>query len=286
MIGHKLRVSVAAIAVALLFAVPGIGVAQQVDELHNKLPDSIKASGIVRVGSPRTIAPQVFLEGDKLVGIAVDLATAMEPILGVKFEWIDMQWPGIIPGLQGGSIDASMGIISFKQDRKDILNMIPFVQDQLGYLVPAGVEGVTEDPQSLCGRPVGAIQGSIFTATVEAEGAKCVANGKANIDLKQFASNAAVIAAFQAKNIDAWAHTTIELHAAEENLGEGAQLYLANGWSLPPSTISTSIDQKELAEAILGALHILVDNGEYATILTRYGNGDGALDKAQIAINP
>lgn len=39
-----------------------------------------------------------------------------------------MQWPGIIPGLQGGSLDASLGIISLEPEREDILNMIPFSQ--------------------------------------------------------------------------------------------------------------------------------------------------------------
>jgi polar amino acid transport system substrate-binding protein len=262
--------------------------AQQVAELHDKLPDSVKSSGVIKVGAPRTIPPHVFLRDGQLVGIAVDLAKEMEPILGVKFEWNDMQWPGIIPGLQSGSIDVSMGMVSFKPERKEILNMIPYVRDGSSLLVDADRTDITDDPQTLCGQTVGAVQASNFVTILEAESQKCVANGKPEIKILQFSGNSAVQAAFQAKNVDAWIHTTVEMGSIVKALDGKAKMYTpkSEGWTAPPVTIAIAKDQSGLAEAIQGALQILVKDGRYKAAMETYDNGQSVMDSSEIVINP
>lgn len=262
--------------------------AEPIAELHDKLPDQVKSSGVIKVGAPRTAPPQVFLQDGELTGIAVDLAKEMEPILGVKFEWNDMQWPGIIPGLQSGSIDLSMGMISFKPERKEILNMIPYVRDGSSVLVDVDRSDITDDPQTLCGHSVGAVQASNFVTIIEAQNEKCVASGKPAIKILQFAGNSAVQAAFQAKNVEAWVHTTVEMGAIVKALGGKAKMFTpeSEGWTAPPVTIASAKDQLGLAEAIQGALQVLVKDGKYQSILAKYDNAQSAMDASEIVINP
>lgn len=286
----KFRMLATALAAAATVMLAGqtAARAQPVAELHGKLPDDIKSSGVIKVGVPRTVPPHVFERNGELVGVAVDLAKEMEPILGVKFEWIDMQWPGIIPGLQSGSINVSMGMVSFKPERKEILNMIPYVRDGVSLLVNADQTDITDDPQTLCGHTVGAVQASSFVATIEGEDKKCVANGKPEIKLLQFSANSAVQAAFQAGNIDAWAHTTVELGAVVKALDGKAKMLSprSEGWGAPAITISTAKDQAGLADAIQGALQVLVKDGKYKSILEKYDAGASTMDASEIVVNP
>src|SRR5882757_4112595 len=77
--------------------------------LHELLPEAIKQSGIVKVAAPRQLPPNIYEEAGVLKGEAPDLMKAIEPILGVKFNFADVQWPGVLPGIQSGNYDMSIG---------------------------------------------------------------------------------------------------------------------------------------------------------------------------------
>lgn len=275
-----------AIAAAMLLGWHSGALAQAVDALVAKLPDSVKSAGVIKVGAPQTIKPHVFLDGDKLTGVAVDLANEIGPMLGVKFEWVDMQWPGIIPGLQSGAIDLSVGMISYKPDRKEILNMIPYINDANSLLVASTNTDITEDDQSLCGKKVGVVQASWFLDLATAASKRCTDAGKPAIEILQYSANAGVQAAFQSGSIDAWLHTAVELVAIRQALGDSAKIVNLGGdnWKTGAITMSTSKDQQGLAEALQGAMQKLVDDGRYKAILDKYSVGDLAIPT--MTINP
>lgn len=254
--------------------------------LRAKLPEHIRTSGVIKVGSPRVIRPQVYLENGELTGLAVDIAKAIEPVLGVQFEWQDMQWPGIIPGLQAGSIDASIGIISYLPERADFLNMIPYVQDLAGVIVASDVSGVSDDPLSLCGRKLGGIQGTVYLQFSAATSQQCVDNGKPPIEEQVYSNSGTVLTAFRAHNIDGFVTTYVETLSIAKNGNNGDKVYAMTQWPTPATVVATAKQETALAEAIQGALQKIYDNGEYEKILAKYDLTPNALDRSEIAINP
>ncbi len=276
----------AALAAGLLLGASGLASAQVVAELADKLPDTVKESKVIKVGAPQTIPPHVFLQDGQMTGVAVDLARAMEPILGVTFEFQDMQWPGIIPGLQSGSIDVSMGIISFKEDRKEILNMMPYIKDAISLLVPTANTDITSDDKTLCGKRVGAVQASWFVDLAVGASERCTAAGLPAIEVQQYSNNAGILAAFQSGSVDAWLHTAVELLAIKATLEGSAKLVDLAGpdWATGAITMSTSKDQLGLAEALDGAMDQLVADGTYKKILDKYTVGELAVEA--VDINP
>ncbi|MBV8747059.1 MAG: transporter substrate-binding domain-containing protein [Xanthobacteraceae bacterium] len=281
------RTCVAALVFATLLSVHSASAQDTVNaELHDLLPARIKASGVIRVGSPRTIPPQVFVKNGQLTGMAVDASRALEPILGVKFEWGDMQFPGIIPGLQSGAIDLSWGIVSYLPERAAILNMIPFNKGGSGVMVQPGVEGFSSSPMSMCGRRVAGVTGSNVTTLTNQTSAKCLAEGKAPIQHQVYANSGAALVAFQAGNVEGYVSTYTYLLDVNKNAGGKYTVYDFGDWPAPPSGIAVAKDELGLAKALEGGLQILLKNGTYHKILESYGMGATALPASQMTINP
>lgn len=254
--------------------------------LHDMLPERVKQSGVIKIGSPQTIPPQVFLKDQKLVGVAVDVSRAVEPILGVKFDWEDMQWPGIIPGLQSGTIDASWGIMGYLPERTKFLNIIPFVKDEAGLIVQPGATGFSSSTSSLCGQKVGGLQGTNYATYTEAESKKCVSAGKPPIDQHIYSSSGAALVAFQAGNVDGFITSYIEALDINKKSGGKYKTFAIDAWPSPPESIATAKDEWALAQAIAGAMKILQDNGSYKKILASYDIADVALPASETVIDP
>jgi polar amino acid transport system substrate-binding protein len=79
--------------------------------------DSIKKAGVLRVGTWLQYKPEMWkdLQTGEIKGFWVDMARKMGADLGVKVEFIDSDWDGLIPGLQANKFDivlAQMAITS------------------------------------------------------------------------------------------------------------------------------------------------------------------------------
>jgi L-cystine transport system substrate-binding protein len=79
----------------------------------------IKASGVFRVGTEGTYAPFTYHdETGKLTGFDVDIATAIAQRLGVKPQFIEGKWDGLIAGLDVNRYDAVINEVSITDARK------------------------------------------------------------------------------------------------------------------------------------------------------------------------
>lgn len=79
--------------------------------------DGIKKAGVLRVGSWLQYEPEMFkdLKTGEIKGFWIDMARKMADDLGVKVQFIDSDWDGLIPGLEAGKFDivlAQMAITS------------------------------------------------------------------------------------------------------------------------------------------------------------------------------
>jgi polar amino acid transport system substrate-binding protein len=281
--GLRATVSILLGCVLTLGSTAALAEPQLDQHLHDLLPERIKQTGVIKVGSPRVIPPDVFLRGDELVGIAVDVGRAMEPILGVKFEWQDMQWPGIIPGLQGGSIDLSSGILSYLPERTKILNIIPLHRDLVGILAQNN-RGISADPSSLCGHKIAGLQGTMYISMTDNASNNCVKGNKLPITQQIYANNGTALVAFQAANVEgliAPYYTVVEYNKGMEGKYKA---YPLKDFSSAPISIATAKSENGLADAIEGALQILVKNGTYQHIMEKYGLGDAALPATDMVV--
>lgn len=99
--------------IALLQAVT-VTAAFAADELAQ-----IKSAGVFKVGTEGTYAPFTYHdESGKLTGFDVEIATAIAQRLGVKPEFVEGKWDGLIAGLDVNRYDAVINEVAITEARK------------------------------------------------------------------------------------------------------------------------------------------------------------------------
>ena len=84
------------------------------------LPTAVE--GTLSMATEATFPPYEFYDGDKLVGIDVDVASAIAEKLGLNFEVVDIAFESIVPGVQSGKYDIGMAGMTVNEERLEQVN--------------------------------------------------------------------------------------------------------------------------------------------------------------------
>jgi polar amino acid transport system substrate-binding protein len=96
----------------------------------------IKASGELRIGCEASYVPFTFRKEGKIVGYDVELAEAFCKSLGVKPNFIDTAWAGVIPSLYTKKFDVVMSSMSYTKERLErVAYTIPYAEASQALLV-------------------------------------------------------------------------------------------------------------------------------------------------------
>jgi cystine transport system substrate-binding protein len=80
---------------------------------------AITSAGVLKIGTEGTYAPFTFHDaGGKLVGFDVEIGQAVAAKLGVKAEFVEGKWDGLIAGLDAGRYDAVINQVGITEARK------------------------------------------------------------------------------------------------------------------------------------------------------------------------
>jgi L-cystine transport system substrate-binding protein len=133
----SVRLWVAAAAVNLVFA----GAAVAADDLA-----AIKTAGLLRIGTEGTYAPFTYHdEAGKLVGFDVEIGEAIAGKLGVKPEFIEGKWDGLIAGLDANRYDTVINQVGITDKRKEKYDF------SKPYIVSKAVLIIRSDDESIKG---------------------------------------------------------------------------------------------------------------------------------------
>ena len=139
-------------------AILGVGAAQaaEVDPaLRAMLPESIRQSGEIRVGTDPQQPPYDFYDTDNttLIGLEQDLAAEMANRLGVKFTFSPAQFASIIPAIQAGRFDLGISAFGDFAEREKILDIIDYTLEGTGLIVlegnPHGIKKISDTQGSI-----------------------------------------------------------------------------------------------------------------------------------------
>jgi polar amino acid transport system substrate-binding protein len=130
-----------------------------------------------------------------VVGFDIDVMTEVTRCLGAKFTVSQTQFAGLIPALQAGHIDMVISSLVATPPRLKEVNFVGYLRQQEGLLVPAGNPDHLTAVQDLCGHSVAVIPSSLELVFVDAQSAKCVAEGKKKATAEVFTNLTSVIEA-------------------------------------------------------------------------------------------
>lgn len=266
---------------------PAVEPAAVNEELRALLPQEIIDAGELIIGSPLSSPPLIFVDaaGDP-TGIAYEVSLGLGEILGVDVVWEDLAFPGVIPGLQAGNIDLSMGVIGDTAARQEVLDFVDLFKNEAALLTQKGNPNDITDLESACGLTIGVLAGSLQMARVEAASDECTAAGDDPIVINEYQSQTDGQAAVQSERVAAYFAPFLTLNHVAVTAGNGEIFELGSGrYPDNPFGIGMQKDRGTLAEAIQGALKELVRSGAYDAIMAEYQSSEAALTEDLVLIN-
>lgn len=246
---------------------------EPVAALHDRLPESIKTSGVLRFAgdssSPFRIA------GDPVTGFDPDIEQALADVLGVKAELtLTGDNSAAREGILSGRYDAANGPSFPTSDRADFGN-VAYLNVGQAFLVPAKANDV-KTWTDLCGKSIGAVKGFLPEDPLPTMSQKCIEEGKPAMNLVGLADPNTIVLSVKSGRVDA------------ASLNEAISDYVSHTTDLrlvPAEDFKQRMavfTTKELAPIFYDAFKVIFDNGVYDKILEKWGMTDVKDDQPRL----
>jgi polar amino acid transport system substrate-binding protein len=235
--------------------------------------------GVIQIGSDISYAPIEFYEEgtQNAVGLDVDLADALAEELGVRAEFINTGFDGIIPALNANRFDLLMSAMTVTADRQKEIDFIPYLSAGTDILVAEGNPKNVKSVEDLSGLTVGVQIATIQVDQLKAANDQLKAAGKPEIRVLTFDQNPLAVEQLRNGRADAVIADS-PVVANDALLSNGKLQALGLAMEAAPYGIGVRKDSTALKTAVEGALKKLQENGKYDEILAKWGLEGGALE--------
>jgi polar amino acid transport system substrate-binding protein len=218
----------------------------------------IKKAGKLVVATSPDFPPFESLEGNKVVGIEVDIMELICEKLGVELEIQQMDFDAVLVGIQAAKYDCGMSGITVNADReKNMRFTVPYYNAAQVIVVKEG--SAIAGKADLEGKTV-----SVQTGTTAESG--CLDEG---IKIQAFNANADAKTALTTGKVDAWVVDNLTaLQMVEE--GDGL-VVLEEKMTEEPYAFAFAYGSETLVEEINKILTPMIEDGTIAGIFEKYG---------------
>lgn len=259
--------------------------AQEKDaKLHASLPADVRDAGVVKIGTEALYPPFESLADDNktIVGLDPDLAKALGEVLGVKVEFTNTAFDGLLTALDGGRFDLVVAAVTDTKEREAEYDFVDYFMTGQSIVVKKGNPEDIEGVEDLCGRPVAVLRASTQEKLLEGFNTEECKDDP--IDVTALQTDKDALLQVQNGRADAsFTQDAVGVYNAQ-TIGGGNQFEIANSEALLPTPVGMVFTKEdtELRDAFRGALDVLIDNGTYAEILEKHDMSQGALEESAI----
>lgn len=251
---------------------------QKDEAIAATVPASVRDSGMTVVMNVSS-APSKFFATDNftIIGLNPDVARALGRVIGVDVKIQDVQFDGIIPGLQAKRYDLAVSSMAPSADRVQVLDMIEYASWGTSLAVKAG-NPANVRVDTMCGKKIAVQQGSIQnTKRIPEHNAKCKSAGQPDIEQVVLPDQTAALLQLSTGRVDGvLADTPVLGWAAKQRPGS---IELVD--EIHKSPVAVALPKgSELTPAVQKGLQKLMGMPEYAQMFEKWGMSDAVLDKA------
>lgn len=252
------------------------------DALSAMVPAPVSSDGKLVFGTDASYPPNEFTaqDGTTIIGMDIDLGTAVAQKLGLTPEFQNSAFSGIIPGIEGARYELGMSSFTVNDERIQTVDMVSYFSAGTSLAVASGnPEGIT--PDNLCGRAVGVQAGTVQVDDVAARSQACTSAGKPAIEVTELQQQTDVTLALTSKRIVAMlADSPVISYAVSTT--NGAVEVVGEPWDTAPYGIALAKNQGQFAQAVQGALQALMADGTYGAILQKWNVSNGAISAPEV----
>jgi len=243
------------------------------------VPAAVKAKGTLIVAADASYAPNEFFasDGKTITGMDADLAKALGTELGLNVSMQNVTFGSIIAGMAAGKYDLGMSSFTDTKEREQTVDFVTYFSAGSSLMVKAGnPESLSPANLSLCGKTIAVEKGTTQELTdIPADTAKCKAASKAGVtDLSFDDQNGANLALSSGRADGVLADSPVAAYAAQQSSGK----FVIAGDAYGTAPYGIAIPKGNgMAQAVLAALKVLMANGTYTQIMTKWGIQSGAI---------
>jgi polar amino acid transport system substrate-binding protein len=246
-----------------------------------EVPSKYK-SKTLKVAADATYAPNEFIgsNGHTVVGMDPDLAKALAGVMGVNVSVVNATFNTIIPGLSSGKYDLGMSSFTDTKARQKVVDFVTYFSAGTAFYVKAQGGPSISTLADLCGHSVAVESGTTQQMDATAQNGKCKSAGKAGVKVNVFPDqNAANLAISSGRAQVGMADSPVAAYIVEKSNGQ----FKLTGKVYGTAPYGISIPKGSgLDKPILAALKVLMKDGKYKAILTKWGIQEGAIANPKI----
>ncbi|MEV0732098.1 ABC transporter substrate-binding protein [Polymorphospora sp. NPDC050346] len=250
--------------------------------LADRVPEAIKADGVIKVGTDSTYPPAEYLDtdGSTVIGFDVDLFNAVAAKLGLKAEYVSAPFDALLPGVTSGQYEVGVSSFTINPERLQTVTMVSYFEAGTQWATktgnPAGI-----NPDDACGKKIAVQTGTVQLDDITARSEKCVTDGKPAITIDQYqAQSDATAAVVSGKNDAMLADSPVGAYAVKQTNGQ-LEL-LGDIYESAPYGYAVTKDQQAFAEVLRDALKALIADGSYEAALANWGVEAGGIDNPEV----
>jgi polar amino acid transport system substrate-binding protein len=246
-----------------------------------QVPSKFKSKTLV-VAADATYAPNEFIgsNGKTVEGMDPDLGKALAAVMGIKVKVVNTSFDGIIPGLAAGKFDVGMSSFTDTKERQKTVDFVTYFQAGTSFYVKANGGPTINTLADLCGHSVGVERGTTQADDATAQSGKCKSAGKSGVKVAVYPDqNAANLAISSGRQQVGMADSPVAAYIVKQSNGQ----FKLTGKSYNTAPYGIAIPKGSgLAKPFLSALKVLMSDGTYKAILTKWGIADGAITNPKI----
>ena len=226
---------------------------------------AVQSAGVLKIGTEGTYAPFTFHDASgKLVGFDVEIGEAIAEKLGVKAEFLEGKWDGLIAGLDANRYDAVINQVGITEERKKKYDFSePYIASKAVLVVRADDDSI-KGFADLKGKKAAQSLTSNFGKLAQASGAELVGTDGFDQSIQLVLTGRA-----DATINDSLSFLDFKKHKPDANVKIAAEQADADY-----SGVIIRKGEPELLEAINKALAEIKADGTYQAISDKYFGQD------------
>jgi polar amino acid transport system substrate-binding protein len=250
----------------------GAGSAPAANPAVGKLvPAALKSKGVLVAATSADYAPDEFIasNGHTIVGFDADLAAAIARQMGVKLQIVNASFDSLIPGLAAHKYDIAIASQNDTKQREKVVDFVDYFNAGESFFTKAQGGLSINSIADLCGHSVAVEKATTEVTDAQTQSTKCTKAGKAPVTVLQFPDqNGANLALVSGRAQLGFADSPVAAYQVKRSGGQFklvGQPYASglHGIAMPKGS--------GLAKPVLAALKALIADGQYHSILAKWG---------------
>jgi polar amino acid transport system substrate-binding protein len=233
-------------------------------------PQELAAKGTINYCATIDNPPRAYFDNKQQpIGFEVELGTEIAARMGLKVNWIQLKFPGLIPALQAQQCDAIMQELFIRPERLEIINMVPFSRTGQQIVVRRSDDTPGATLEDMAGKKVAVPNGTtIHNLAIEAN-KKLKEAGKPEINLVVLPTTTDTFQQLATRQVDA-VGTTSTAGAYYVRLRPNDFKQKGSPFGLIGTGIGVRKANTELTSAIQRSFDSIVADGTYKKMIEKW----------------